>query len=328
MSFITKQLSRVLYAWNYLSTMRLATDKCENRYAGDWNTYSRRWDLRYSSKYVHLGDEWNDDQTEDRKRDAFYFMAYVERWVRPDMTVLEVGPGGGKWTVRIAPKAKRVIVLDVAEEMLKRTKVRCDSVGLKNVEYLLANGKDFQPIAEETIDFFFSYDVFVHIALEDTWPYAQEIARVLKPGGLGACHYAINSVSEAWERIEQQNDWFRGGKHSLGQFYYFSPETLRRMYERCGLRVVEQHQEAWHCTCVFERPVSNVVPQLEQFLRRLMNPDANNRAVRAEIITALRRLPNELEQKLGSLLGRAEKEDDAQKRALYAAEIRRVWRGL
>lgn len=329
MSFLTRQLSRVLNGWSYLSTLRPGpTGRGENRYSGDWNAYSRRWDLRYGSQYSQLGDEWNDDQTEDRKRDSFYFTAYAERWISSGMTVLEVGPGGGKWTVRIAPKVKRMIVLDVAEEMLKRTKNRCDSLGLANIEYLLASGKDFQRIADDTIDFFFSYDVFVHISLEDTWPYAQEIARVLKPGGLGACHFAINSVPEAWERIEQQNDWFRGGKHTLGQFYYFSPETLRRMYESCGLRVVEQHQEVWHCTCVFEKPALSLVPRLEALLKRLMSRHADNDGTRAEIITALRALPSQLEQRLGCLLAKVEKEEDAQKRALYAAEIRRLWRGL
>jgi ubiquinone/menaquinone biosynthesis C-methylase UbiE len=328
MSFLTRQLSRALNGWNYLSTLRPhPTDRGENRYSGDWNMYSRRWDLRYGSQYSQLGDEWNDDQSEDRKRDSFYFTTYAERWISSGMSVLEVGPGGGKWTVRIAPKVKRMIVLDVAEEMLKRTKNRCDSLGLTNIEYLLASGKDFQPIADETIDFFFSYDVFVHIALEDTWPYTQEIARVLKPGGLGACHYAINSVPEAWERIEQQNDWFRGGKHTLGQFYYFSPETLRRMYESCGLRVVEQHQEVWHCTCVFEKPALSIVPRLEALLKRLMSQHADNDGTRAEIITALRELPSQVEQRLDSVLAKVEKEDDAQKRALYTAEIRRIWRG-
>jgi hypothetical protein len=41
------------------------------------------------------------------------------------MTVLGVRPGSGKRTVRIALKLKRMIVLDVAKEMLKRAKNRC-----------------------------------------------------------------------------------------------------------------------------------------------------------------------------------------------------------
>lgn len=236
-----------------LNEPKLKEEIEENRYAKDWNSYSQSWNKEYGSDYGYLGDEWNDDGTVERERDNFYFTAYADRFIDPDMTVLEVGPGGGKWTTRIAPKVKKMIVLDVAEEMLKRTKARCESLGINNVEYVLANGTDFQPIADESIDFFFSYDVFVHIALEDTFVYAQEMYRILKPNCLGICHYAINSVPEAWHRIKSNNDWYRNNKNTLGQFYYYSPESLRRMFEYCGLSVKEQHLEIWHCTCIFEK---------------------------------------------------------------------------
>lgn len=177
-------------------------NRSQKRYAKDWDSYSKSWERSYGNSYDHLGEEWNDDETLERKRDTLYFTVYAERFLSPEMTVLEVGPGGGKWTVRIAPRVKKMIVLDVSKEMLKRTKKRCDDEGISNIEYVLANGKDFQPIADESVDFFFSYDVFVHIALEDTWPYSQEIARVLAPGSRGVCHHAINSVPQSWDRIE------------------------------------------------------------------------------------------------------------------------------
>jgi hypothetical protein len=46
MSFLTRQPSRDLGGWNYLSTLRPgSTGKGENRYSGKWNAYSRGWDL-------------------------------------------------------------------------------------------------------------------------------------------------------------------------------------------------------------------------------------------------------------------------------------------
>ena len=99
------------------------------------------------------------------------------------------------------------------------------------------------------------------------------------------------------------------------------------MYESCGLRVVEQPQEVWHCTCVFEKLALSLVPRLEALLKRLMSPYADDDSARAEIITALRGLPSQLAQRLDSVLAKVEKEDDVQKRALYTAEIRRLWRG-
>lgn len=298
-----------------------------NRYAQDWNTYSKTWDVDYGSRHTHLGDEWNDDQTQERKRDLFYFRAYIERWVTPDMTVLEVGPGGGKWTIMIAPLVKRLIVLDVADEMLKRTRQRCQELGLTNVEYVLGNGENFQPVVSQSINFFFSHDVFVHIALEDTWPYTQEMARVLAPGGRGVCHYATNTTPVAWERIEQNNDWYRFGRHTLGQYYYFSPEALREMYAHCGLFMLEQHQEAWNHKCIFEKPAIAVVPRLEELLRQLVSAEANDNATRARLVSALQALPAELESHLKPILEQAKSEGDYYKRLHYAAQIRRIWRG-
>lgn len=299
-----------------------------NRYAQDWNEYSKSWKAQFGADYSHLGDEWNDDATQQRERDQFYFRTYAERFLTKEMTVLEVGPGGGKWTVRIAPLVKKMIVLDVSDDMLRRTRERCESAGITNVEFLLGNGRDFQPVGDDHIDFFFSYDVFVHIALEDTWPYALEMARVLKPGGMGVCHHAINSVPEAWNRIEQNNDWYRFGKHTLGQYYYYSPESLRRMYERTGMLVMEQHQESWHCTCVFHKPHFNTAPELESLLRQLITKEANDDTFRTRICTDMKSLHDQMGGRLARLLTDAKNEPDLLKRILHAQKIRAMWRGL
>lgn len=299
-----------------------------NRYAQDWNEYSKSWKSEFGKEYAHLGDEWNDDATLQRERDLFYFRMYAERFLKKDMTVLEVGPGGGKWTVRMAPLVNKVIVLDVSEDMLRRTRERCESAGITNVEFLLGNGKDFQPVGDGHVDFFFSYDVFVHIALEDTWPYALEMARVLKPGGLGVCHHAINSVPEAWNRIEQNNDWYRAGKHTLGQYYYYSPEALRRLYERTGMSVMEQHQESWHCTCVFLKPHLNVVPQLESLLRRLAGQEADDEGTRARICADVVALNQAMGETLVKFIADSRNEPAFLKRIAHVQKIRLLWRGL
>ncbi len=315
----------------------------DNRYSRDWDEYSHLWDTQFRSQYEYLGDEWNGDFGDEWddflandlaadcipwKRDDLYFALYADRWLRPDRTVLEVGPGGGKWTVRIAPKVKRLVVLDTSEEMLNRTRRRCEALGLENVEFITGNGKDFQPVADESIDFFFSYDVFVHIALEDTWPYTQEMARVLKAGGMGACHHAINTTHQGWDRIERHNDWYRFGAHTLGQYYYFSPLALQRMYERCGLYILEQHQDSAHCTCIFGKPKRSVVPRLEMLLKQLIDERADDAQVYAATVAELQTLPRELERMLKEILESAQQAKDRHQRTYYAAKIRRLWRGI
>jgi ubiquinone/menaquinone biosynthesis C-methylase UbiE len=300
----------------------------ENRYARDWNEYSRTWEQQFGRKYQHLGDEWNDDTTESRKRDEFYFSILADRFVQPGMTALEIGPGGGKWTVRLARRVKKLICLDVAEEMLRRTERRCQEEGLTNVEFVLGNGADFRPIADESIDFFFSYDVFVHLALEDTFAYVHEMNRVMSPGAAGTCHHAIFSVPQSFNRIERMNEWYRGGKHTVGQYFYYSPEALRRMYEHCGLQVHQQLIEDWHCMCMFARAKNSPVPKFEQLLWQLMSPECATAANRQPLVAALRQLPAELDRAISPLLDQLSRADDFHTRVNLAEEIRKIWRGL
>lgn len=299
----------------------------ENRYAADWNDYSEQWGRRYGATYAHLGDEWNDDGTAARARDDHYFQTYARRFLHPEMTVLEVGPGGGKWTVRIAPLVKKVIALDVAETMLARTRQRCEADGVTNVEYVIGNGDDFRPVPSASVDLFFSYDVFVHIALEDTFPYAGEIARVLKPGGISVCHYAVGSTPGAWERVEQYGWWYRGQAHTLGQYYYYSPESLRRMYEHVGLYVAETHQEWCYCTVVARRLGESIVGRLEGTLRSFMTT-APGSVERHAAIQAIRLLPAELQRHLDALLPSLEAAEGRESTVRAAQQVRRLWRGL
>lgn len=298
-----------------------------NRYAKDWNGYSEHWDRSYGNRYAHLGDEWNDDGTAERQRDELYFAMYAKRWLRPDMTVLEVGPGGGKWTVRIAPHVKKVIVIDVAQEMLRRTRERCESLGIRNVEYVEANGVDFKPVADQSVDLFFSYDVFVHIALEDTFPYATEIARVLKPGAVSVCHYAVGNRADSFGRIEQHNEWYRGQAHTLGQYYYFSPETLTRMYEHVGLRVFELHQEWCYCTILATRTADSLVAPLEQSLRAVLASDPDS-PERLNAVAMLGALPDELRIRMQRPLQRLKNAASGTQTSELVQEIRRIWRGI
>lgn len=302
--------------------------KDKSRYATDWDAYSESWKKDFGGTYEHLGDEWNDDGTRDRRRDTFYYRVFAERWLTPESTVLEIGPGSGKWTVRMAPNVKRVIAIDVSDKMLERTRARCKQLGITNVEYVLTGGEDFGPVADGSIDFFFSFDVFVHIALEDTFPYAHEMARVLRPGGRGVCHYAVNSLPEAWDRIELNNSWYKGGAHTLGQYYYFSPEMLRRMYERCGLRVVEMHQEWVNCKIVFEKPLVDVVTRLESLLWELLNPGADDDARRERCCKELQAMPDRLREAIGPLVEKIRTGEDLYARSDAILQLRRIWRGL
>jgi ubiquinone/menaquinone biosynthesis C-methylase UbiE len=184
------------------------------------------------------------------------FALAVAPWLTPATRAVEIGPGGGKWTVRLAPLVAELVVVDVADIMIERTRARMQAAGLTNVSFVLGTGHDLAPLPSDRFDLVFGYDVFVHIPLEATVAYVGDIARVLREGGVAVLHHAVNDVGLAWDHIE-----------SHGPYHFHSRDALDRMYGRFGLRI----ESVWtgDCTTVVtaRKPADSVVPRLEQALR-------------------------------------------------------------
>jgi ubiquinone/menaquinone biosynthesis C-methylase UbiE len=268
-----------------------------DRYASDWNRYSQTWDRFYGARYQHLGDEWCDDGTSERHWERRLFGFAVEPYLAPSLHALEIGPGGGKWTVRLAPRVQHLTVFDVADAMLARTRERVESEGLGNVSFVHGGCADLGAIADQSVDLVFSYDVFVHIALEDTVAYVAEISRVLRNGGVAIIHHAVNDLPPAWDRIESHNAWYRNRVNTLGQYYYQSRGALEALYDRFGLRI----ESAWtaYCTTLLtaRRPSDSVVPRLERALGRAGSAEDEGELLSAaeEILAGGRELSDRLE---------------------------------
>lgn len=103
----------------------------------------------------------------------------------PDLTVLEIGVGGGYYAQPLSRLVRSFIALDVQAEMLKRLRQKP-----VRVQLLLVQADATQlPIAENSID------VVIAVTVLGEVPSAEkaiaEVRRVLRPGG-------ILSVSEHW----------------------------------------------------------------------------------------------------------------------------------
>jgi len=139
-----------------------------------WN----RWD------WSRFGEEWS--ASEEWKQ------ALVDEVLLPTIpaggTVLEIGPGGGRWSVVLAPRSERLILVDVAQRPLELVRERL--AGAENVEYVVTDGSALTGVRDASVDAVWSFDVFVHVAPRDQAGYVAEIARVLRPGGVAAIHHA------------------------------------------------------------------------------------------------------------------------------------------
>lgn len=102
--------------------------------------------------------------------------------MRSDWTCVEIGCGVGRLLKPIAKHCRRVIGVDISERMVDWAAHYLADV--PNAEVRLNDGTSLPSIADETVDFVYSYLAFQHITrIEVVDAYIAEIARVLKNGG-------------------------------------------------------------------------------------------------------------------------------------------------
>jgi len=117
-----------------------------------------------------------------------------------DAVVLEIAPGScSEFLVEVA---RHVVLVDINEDCLRTYHERFSH--LNHIEYLLGDGVSL-PVADESIDFVWSFDAFVHMAPAVVRSYVCEIGRVLRPGGHAVIHHANKHVcSRVFQRITGQ----------------------------------------------------------------------------------------------------------------------------
>lgn len=103
--------------------------------------------------------------------------------VRPDATVLEIGPGSGYYSVAVARRIPdgHLRLVDIQQGMLDQTAAKLQSAGIRHFSTHLSDGRTL-PAEDASIDAIFLVTVFGEIeARED---FLREARRVLRPGGL------------------------------------------------------------------------------------------------------------------------------------------------
>jgi ubiquinone/menaquinone biosynthesis C-methylase UbiE len=103
--------------------------------------------------------------------------------IAPGMTVLDVGPGNGRYTVEAARRvgeSGRVIAIDIEPRMLERVSRRAQAEGIANLEARLADVYAL-PFSDGALDAVCLMSVIGE--LPDPDRAIREFKRVLKPGG-------------------------------------------------------------------------------------------------------------------------------------------------
>jgi SAM-dependent methyltransferase len=171
------------------------------------------WDQRAREDAFFFVDDREDYKATDLQRfwsrgeEALnHFLDALDLAVAPDDVVVEVGCGVGRLTRVLAPAARKVVALDISDEMLRRA--RALNPGLANVEWIRSDGVSLRPVADAEVDACISFVVFQHIPdPRVTLGYVREMGRILRPGGWAAFQVSTDPA------VHQR----RGGLRTLGR---------------------------------------------------------------------------------------------------------------
>jgi SAM-dependent methyltransferase len=145
------------------------------------------WDWRAG------GEEW----TPSPQWKAAVISGVMDRFLPQQCTVLEIGPGAGRWTEPLIERAAKYVGIDVSASAIDICRGRFKS--RPTAQFMVGTGDNLAGIASESIDAIWSFDVFVHINEQEVTQYVEEFKRVLKPGGTGIIHHgAVSGAKGGW----------------------------------------------------------------------------------------------------------------------------------
>ncbi|OQA24040.1 MAG: putative methyltransferase [Verrucomicrobia bacterium ADurb.Bin345] len=173
----------------------------------------RKWETYDWSK---AGEEW----TESEAWKQALVTDVMAKHIQPSGTILEIGPGAGRWTEFLQKRAGRLLLADLSPKCIELCRERFSECS--NIEYHVTDGSRLEFIRDGSVDSIWSFDVFVHIGPPETEKYIAEFARILKPGGRGLVHHPREGGGP---------DGFRSS---------MTARLFAEMTERHGMKVVGQ----------------------------------------------------------------------------------------
>lgn len=216
--------------------LKRAAEVFVNRLAGKpdipTNTIEANLETWQHYDWSRSGEEWSPSEA--------WEASVVEHILEPNIPtgsrVLEIGPGGGRWTRYLVGRARHLTLVDLTPRCIQICRERFQSAS--NIEFHVNDGRDLGFVPTGSVDRIWSHDVFVHIQAADIENYVQQFPALLAPGGTAIIHHSKDGVFAA--------DWRSD----------MTAQTMRDMAARHNLQIVDQIVTWNHGRCWF--PAGNL----------------------------------------------------------------------
>ncbi len=169
------------------------------------------------------------------------FDVLVKPHLLPGKTILEIGPGKGSWTKAVLdnlPPDGTLYVIDrlPMEAMIRQ---RCPGVG-DRLRFIQTLSNDYSSVPNSTIDFAFSFGVFVHLPLKEIETILARLLPKLRSAGEVVLQYSNWDKLDkwGWEKARIPT-WFRGHpNHPDVWWTRNNPETMKAIADGCGYAIL------------------------------------------------------------------------------------------
>src|SRR6266478_6247251 len=167
----------------------------------------------------------------------------------PAGTILEIAPGFGRWTHYLKDYCNELWAVDKSSDCIEACQQRFASVS--HVRCVLNDGRSLSMIPDDSVDFVFSFDSFVHPDREIVEAYLHELGTKLKIGGKCFIHHSnfgeyANSLRErlppALTKLlikAEILDWAHHRNPSI------SADLFRHLCAQQGLHCLSQELVTW-----------------------------------------------------------------------------------
>lgn len=192
----------------------------------------------YFNKHKVYGYQWGDPRAE-----GYSAKFVLEEFLKPNAagasTILEIGPGGGRYSQFLQDCDKLYLVeyntqfFPILDELLKDLRAQR--------HYIASPGCAMPGVLDNTVDLVFSFDCFVHLDEPLIDGYLSEIARVLRPDGRAVIHYADKTKAAAQEQGSNFSD--------------MTPDKMKTLFTVHGLKVINEDT-----TRISHSSIATVVP--------------------------------------------------------------------
>lgn len=160
----------------------------------------------------------------------------------PVDTVLELAPGHGRCTQYLKDMCHHLIAVDLVPGCIEACQRRF--AGIDTLEFHVNDGRSLPMVADQSIDFLFSWDSMVHVEADEMQAYTKEFSRVLKPGAFGFVHHSNTGA------LMDPNSslYVEGYENKHWRAASMSAERFRTWCDDAGLSCVSQELIAWSGT--------------------------------------------------------------------------------